>query len=218
MTKPTHAPLTILVVEDEPAIQMLAAQTLRKEGFQVLVAADVPDALRVSDEWPSSIDLLLTDIMLPSGNGIEMASTLLSKRPSTRVLYMSGFTGEAIQAVQHEAGPNGGFLAKPFVPQTLVKRVKTLLPSNDENVRVRADAPEPARSPGSDVDLAVPPEAEYQLESKVRCPQCGEAISALKAVRLQRTHVNFTSTLPRRGRVLTCPCCSAIVPAELSNF
>jgi hypothetical protein len=61
-------------------------------------------------------------------------------------------------------------------------------------------------------------DAEYSLECPVRCPSCGDTISALKAVRLLRAHVNFTSTLPRRGRLVVCPNCLAVVPAELSNF
>lgn len=61
-------------------------------------------------------------------------------------------------------------------------------------------------------------EAEYTLETPVRCPACGERITTLKAVRLVRAQVNFTSTLPRRGRVIACPNCLAIVPAELTNF
>jgi hypothetical protein len=61
-------------------------------------------------------------------------------------------------------------------------------------------------------------EATYTLEAPVKCPSCHTHVSALKAVRLLRSHVNFTSTLPRRGRVLICPECHAIVPAELTNF
>jgi DNA-directed RNA polymerase subunit RPC12/RpoP len=61
-------------------------------------------------------------------------------------------------------------------------------------------------------------EAEYALESPVRCPACGKRITTIKAVRLIRAQVNFTSTLPRRGRVLACPRCLAVIPAELSNF
>ena len=61
-------------------------------------------------------------------------------------------------------------------------------------------------------------EAEYALETPVRCPACGERVATLKAVRLIRARVNFTSTLPRRGRVVVCPHCFGIVPAELTNF
>jgi uncharacterized protein with PIN domain len=61
-------------------------------------------------------------------------------------------------------------------------------------------------------------EAEYALESPGKCPVCGEEINSLSAVRLLRSQVNFTSTLPRRGRVMVCPQCNAILPAELTNF
>ena len=61
-------------------------------------------------------------------------------------------------------------------------------------------------------------EAEYTLESPVRCPACGERMTSIKAVRLIRAQVNFTSTLPRRGRVMVCPHCLAVIPAELTNF
>lgn len=218
MTKAKRAPATVLVVEDDPALQMLAAQTLRSEGYHVLVASDSPDALRVSDEYQSGIDLVLTDIMLPSGNGIALASALLLKRPDTRVLYMSGFNAEAIQAVQFEGGPNGEFLEKPFVPRALVERVRALVPLNEQNLRLRREASRPSTPPPLESAPGSSSDAEYRLESAVKCPQCGEAISTLRAVRLLRTHVNFTSTLPRRGRVLTCPSCFTIVPAELTNF
>lgn len=61
-------------------------------------------------------------------------------------------------------------------------------------------------------------EAEYTLEFPVRCPVCGESIRSVKAVRLLRAHVNFTSRLPRRGRILACSHCLAMIPAELTNF
>jgi len=61
-------------------------------------------------------------------------------------------------------------------------------------------------------------DAVYKLETAVKCPHCGETITTLKAVRLLRDQVNFTSTLPRRGRVVACPTCMAILPAELTNL
>jgi hypothetical protein len=61
-------------------------------------------------------------------------------------------------------------------------------------------------------------DAIYRLESPARCPQCGEVLSELRAVRLLRVEVNFTSMLPRRGRIVVCPYCQTIVPAELTNL
>jgi CheY-like chemotaxis protein len=214
-------PQTILVIDDDMSVQMLAAQALRNEGYHVLVAADMEEALRVSCDFARDIDLVLTDIVLPSGNGMSLARTLQTTRPNTPVLYMSGFGSEAIRAIQYEGGPNGGFLEKPFLPRVLVERVRALLPSNpgypeeidshDKPIRPSSPSPEvPVPAPNSD--------AVYRLETPVRCPQCGDTITSLKAVRMLRTQVNFTSTLPRRGRILICPSCLSIVPAELTNF
>jgi hypothetical protein len=61
-------------------------------------------------------------------------------------------------------------------------------------------------------------DAIYRLESPARCPQCGEVLAELRAVRLLRVEVNFTSMLPRRGRIVVCPYCQTIVPAELTNL
>ena len=61
-------------------------------------------------------------------------------------------------------------------------------------------------------------EAAYTLEYPVICPHCGEELEELKVVRLLRSRVNFTSTLPRRGRVITCPACRKILTAELAGF
>jgi DNA-binding response OmpR family regulator len=179
----------------------------------------MPDAMQVSAEYPLRIDLLLTDIMLPSGNGISLASALLAKRPDAQVLYMSGFTADAIQAVQHEAGPTGGFLEKPFLSRTLVERIRTIVPPGERQVPLPVES-DPIGAPvAAPLDApAANSDAVYRLETSARCPQCGETISTLRAVRLLRTQVNFTSTLPRRGRIITCPCCFSIVPAELTNF
>ena len=61
-------------------------------------------------------------------------------------------------------------------------------------------------------------EAEYQLESPVVCPSCRQSVSMLKVTRMLRTRVNFTSTLPRRGRVVSCSACSTVISAELGNL
>ncbi len=61
-------------------------------------------------------------------------------------------------------------------------------------------------------------EAEYTLEYDATCPFCGETLKSLQVVRLLRSRVNFTSTLPRRGRVIVCPECKKIISAELAGF
>lgn len=206
---------TVLVVEDDLSLQALATHALRSDGYHVIPASDGPQALQSAEQHAGEIDLILMDINLPSCNGMALAAELVTRHPNTPVLYMSGLTGEAIQQVQHAGAPEGGFLEKPFAPKTLVARVREILPpqapDSSADPQAVSSTPEmPARLPNT--------EAVYRLEGAVRCPQCGETISTLRAIRLLRAEVNFTSTLPRRGRVLTCPCCQAIVPAELTNF
>ncbi len=76
--------------------------------------------------------------------------------------------------------------------------------------------PEPIRT--EDLVTGRDAEAEYTLEYPVRCPYCDEEIEIVKVVRLLRTKVNFTSTLPRRGRAIVCPTCQKVLSMELSGF
>lgn len=210
---------TILIIDDDASMQRFAARALATAGYRVLIADDVQDALDLAAAHPSKIDLALIDVMLPSGNGIELATALLTKHRDTLVLYMSGFPPDAIQAVQHDGGPGGGFLEKPFTGQALVERIREILP-----IPSAVDSPLPttqSATPAAVADrspAAANADAVYRLETPVRCSQCGDTISAMKAVRLLRTQVNFTSTLPRRGRALICPSCLCVISAELTNF
>jgi hypothetical protein len=122
--------------------------------------------------------------------------------------------------VQDGEGPNGGFIEKPFLPHVLAEQVRLIVPGAQQPQKPgfsqpAQNAPLPSPEPPANLQNS---EAVYRLESSVRCPQCGETISSLRAVRLLRVQVNFTSTLPRRGRVMVCPNCLTIVPAELTNF
>ena len=207
---------TILVIDDDVSVQMFVTKVLKNEGYEVVVAADMHEALHMSDACASEIHLILTDIMLPTSNGMALAQALVAKRPSTPVLYMSGAGSEAIHALQFEGAPIGEFLQKPFSPTQLVNKVRAMIADNAGASGSVRDAG-PALFPEADV-LRQKSDAVYRLESPVRCAHCGESISTLQAVRLLRTHVNFTSTLPRRGRVLVCPRCAAIVSADLTSF
>jgi DNA-binding response OmpR family regulator len=209
---------TILVIDDDMSVQMFATQALQNAGYKVLAAADMHEALHVSDVFPAAIHLILTDVMLPTGNGMALAEAILAKRRATPVLYMSGAGAGAIHALQFEGAPGGEFLEKPFSPESLVKKVRAILEPTTGDV---ASAQSPAPGPSESADESAQrhsSDAVYRLESPVRCAQCGDSISTLQAVRLLRTQVNFTSTLPRRGRVLICPSCASIVSAELTAF
>ena len=210
----TPAAQTVLVIDDDMGVQMFATQALRNAGYQVLAAADMREALDVSDGFPSDIHLIVADIMLPTGNGMALAQAIVAKRGRTPVLYISGAGSSAIHAIQSEGAPIGEFLEKPFSADMLVTRVRAMMPEPIAQIAAHPIAV----TPPNHVAVRDNSEAVYRLEAAVRCPQCGESILTLQAVRLLRTQVNFTSTLPRRGRVLICPSCTAIVSAELTTF
>ena len=117
---------TVLVVEDEEAVRQLAARTLFVRGYTPLVAHTGEEALRLSEQHPGPIHLLLTDVVLPRMSGSRLAETLLATRPELRVLYMSGFTESAI--VHHGVlQPGTDFIQKPFTPHALAVKLRDVL-------------------------------------------------------------------------------------------
>jgi CheY-like chemotaxis protein len=119
------APLTILVAEDEPAVRSLVEQVLRAAGYTVIAAVDGREALDLAGGL-ASIDLLLTDVMMPRLNGPELAAALREWRPDQRVLFMSGFTNDVLGA-RGITSPEVDLLKKPFAPNELVARVQEML-------------------------------------------------------------------------------------------
>ena len=117
---------TILLVEDADGIRRLAGEVIRRAGYQVLEAADPSSALELSNAHGGTIDLLLTDIMMPGGTGIELAGKLLGQRPRLSVLYMSGYTDDAVIRNGMLAS-EAAFIQKPFTPKELLRRVKQIL-------------------------------------------------------------------------------------------
>ncbi|MEO8367634.1 MAG: PAS domain S-box protein [Candidatus Solibacter sp.] len=117
---------TVLLVEDEDAVRALAAQVLRANGYSVLEAASGEDAERASTEFSGAIALLVTDVVMPGMNGPALAGRLHPARPLMRVLYISGHTENAFD-LQDETGPATQFLQKPFLPSTLVQKIRELL-------------------------------------------------------------------------------------------
>jgi DNA-binding response OmpR family regulator len=107
------------------------------------------------------------------------------------------------------------YVTKPINPERLLTVIRraTGIAAPEPSVGPREILPRSATTSQRHVF-----EAEYALETPVRCPSCGEQVTTLAAIRLVRNQVNFTSTLPRRGRVIVCPQCCTMVPAELTNF
>ena len=117
---------TILLVEDEPQLRRVAATALRQAGFEVLDAGDGNEALARSGQHAGAIDLLLTDVVMPGMNGRQVADALLAQRPSTRVLYMSGYPTDGI-VTDGVVDEGIHFIPKPFTPATLLARVLEIL-------------------------------------------------------------------------------------------
>jgi PAS domain S-box-containing protein len=120
---------TVLLVEDEAVVRGLACQILEDAGYRVLVAKQGEDAIRLCIEHAQEIHLLLTDVVMPGAGGKEVADRLGSLRPGIKVLFMSGYTDEAI--VHHGVlDSNVKFIQKPFSPAALARKVREVLDSN----------------------------------------------------------------------------------------
>jgi two-component system, cell cycle sensor histidine kinase and response regulator CckA len=117
---------TILLVEDEDVVRGLTRKILMQAGYNVLDARSGDEAIRLCATHAGPIDLLLTDVVMPEVSGKEVADRLLELRPTTRVLFMSGYTDEAI--VQHGVlDANVKFIQKPFTWVGLTKKVREVL-------------------------------------------------------------------------------------------
>jgi len=119
---------TILLVEDEAQVRKLIRAVLTAAGYRVLEAADPLAALRLSEHEAGAIELLVTDVVMPTMNGRELAELLQRTRPETRVLYLSGYTDDTI--AQHGVlAPGTELLQKPVTPDALLTRVREVLDS-----------------------------------------------------------------------------------------
>ena len=123
--QPHSGTQTVLVVEDEDGLRELAKRLLQRQGYTVLLAADADEALRLFEQNPS-IDVLLTDVVMPGASGPDLTKQLVEQRPELRVIYMSGYTEDAI--VQHGVlKPGIAFLHKPFTSETLGRKIRDVL-------------------------------------------------------------------------------------------
>ena len=117
---------TVLLVEDEESVRELVRETLKTRGYRVIEASDGIAGMRVSEEYQGNIEILITDVVMPGMSGRELAKRVAAARPNIRVLYLSGYTEDAII---HEGAlePGTGFLQKPFTLQVLARKVRKVL-------------------------------------------------------------------------------------------
>ena len=112
----------VLMVEDEPSVREFARRVLDRQGHTLLTAGNGDEALRAAAAWEGSIDVLLTDIVMPGMHGQVLAAKLLKARPDIRVVFMSGYAEDSIPALDRLTTP-AAFLAKPFSSSTLTEAV-----------------------------------------------------------------------------------------------
>jgi two-component system, cell cycle sensor histidine kinase and response regulator CckA len=117
---------TVLLVEDEDGVRELLQEILTEQGYRVLAASRGSEALLISDSTHEEIPLLVTDVVMPKMSGRELAHRLRLSRPALRVLYLSGYTEEAI--AQHGIiEPDAAFLQKPFTRADLARKIREVL-------------------------------------------------------------------------------------------
>jgi PAS domain S-box-containing protein len=117
---------TILLVEDEGDVRALAREVLERQGYTVVEASDGLQAVGVYEKEGARVDLILTDVVMPRMSGREMVDRVRASRPDMRVLYMSGYTGDAI--VRHGVlDASMLLLGKPFTPGALIAKVREVL-------------------------------------------------------------------------------------------
>ena len=116
---------TILVVDDDNWVRVLARDVLAADGYRVLEASDGPDAIRVAAVHPGAIHLLLTDVVMPGMNGCELAAGLAPRMPGMKVMFMSAYDRDFL--VERGLNPTGPVITKPFTIEYLARRVGMVL-------------------------------------------------------------------------------------------
>jgi CheY-like chemotaxis protein len=213
---PARASSYVLVVDDEEVVRDFLMRCLREWGYEGRAASGATEALELMADRPAA--LVLCDIRMPGQDGLWLAERLRANWPRTAVVMATAIDDFQTVSRSRQIGVSD-YVSKPIkaeqLQQVLRRALAAMADSADPDAEEEDAAPaesELTRTQDSKID------AEYTLESPVRCPACGERISAVRAIRLIRAQVNFTSTLPRRGRIIACPLCLAAIPAELTNF
>jgi len=116
---------TVLVVEDEEGVRQVVCAVLRSNGYEVLEAGNGPTALAAYEKNAHKIDIVLTDIVMPQMDGLDLGRELSLRAPGLKILYMSGYRDIALNGAA--GGPSKPFLHKPFTPDILLSKVREVL-------------------------------------------------------------------------------------------
>ena len=117
---------TILIIEDQTGVRNYTRVALEDIGYRVLEAADGKEAIAVAEGFPGPIHLLLTDVILPGINGLNVSAQLTAMRPDLKVIYMSGYPGTTI-GEKDGIAEGIAFLPKPYGPDELASKVREVL-------------------------------------------------------------------------------------------
>jgi two-component system, cell cycle sensor histidine kinase and response regulator CckA len=120
-----HGNEIVLLVEDESVVRDLAADALRRHGYQVLTAPSGAEALQIAEQAVHPFDVLVTDVVMPQMGGQQLVEELLATRSDLKVLFITGYSDSSL--LPSTFGPSMTLLQKPFTPAQLVQKVRELL-------------------------------------------------------------------------------------------
>jgi signal transduction histidine kinase/ActR/RegA family two-component response regulator len=138
VTEPAFLGETILVVEDAAPLRDLVCQALSVSGCTVLSAPEAQEALRILSQQKGPIDLLITDVIMPGMNGPALAKQVRALRPETKILYMTGYSGEFVRSDM--LIPGVSFIQKPFTPADLRRKIRKMLADKPASATKAASA------------------------------------------------------------------------------
>ncbi|MDP6605782.1 MAG: response regulator [Dehalococcoidia bacterium] len=196
----------LLLVDDEPAILDLMARMLAENGYQTLEALSGSRALEVAEDQQDPIHLLVTDIVMPSMQGFELAAGLQEVHPETRVLFLSGHLEDRREVLEGLAHTPYPFLLKPFTAESLGKKVRAIL-------EAAAAEDDRRRQPREEIHLPVryrvEGETQWQLGTTIDISECGLLLDAPGPLETGQ-RIDLELTLPkglgrhRPGRTRCC--------------
>jgi CheY-like chemotaxis protein len=124
---------TVMVVDDNEVFRELLVDTLTRKGYRVMAAGSVGGAMEVLTDSRTSVDLLLTDVVMPDGSGNELSRNIQKRFPDIKVMFMSGYSDELLvhSDVQDVMDSKDSFLQKPFLTEDLLKKIRQALDRED---------------------------------------------------------------------------------------
>ena len=124
---------TVLLAEDQPSIRAALCECLESKGYKILEAQNGIQALEISEQYPGSIDVLVTDVIMPQVRGLELAKRVSEFRPDICVIFMSGYSEDALLENRLLSQKNTTLIQKPFDPEELAQMIRESLSRNCSN-------------------------------------------------------------------------------------